>query len=244
MATTPTKTLFITIVCSIAKALCVLRLQKAVAYATTAAVLSHCHVPVSNTSLSRANTAEGAMDVDVPSQPAGAAAGERPAPSAATAAQPPRVPEATAASAVLPAVAHEDLEEEAAAERLIQPRENPLQIAARCMSKLPAVVRLALARASVSDVTNSQKCSILTYTHSYTWALTFENFYQGDSFLAAQAVSRIVASYPHILPLLLRHFRTSKSLLSLLEGAPSLPPQARILKSPIYSELIVNTLGH
>jgi len=170
------------------------------------------------------------MDVDVPSQPAGAAAGERPAPAAATAAQPPRVPAAKAASVVLPAVAHEDLEEEAAAERLIQPRENPLQIAARCMSKLPAVVRLALARSSGSDVTNSQKCSILTYTRSCTWTLTFENLYQGDSFLAAQAVSRIVASYPHILPLLLRHFRTSKSLLSLLEVAPSLPPQARILK--------------
>jgi hypothetical protein len=103
----------------------------------------------------------GPMDVDAPQQPEGAAAGERPAPAAAPAAQPPRVPAATAASAVLPAVAHEDLEEEAAAERLIQPRENPLKIAARCMSKLPAVVRLALARASGSDVTNSQKCSLL-----------------------------------------------------------------------------------
>ncbi len=104
---------------------------------------------------------------------------------------------AAAAGAVLPAVAHEDLDEEEASALLIHPRNNALQIAARCMSKLPAVVRLALARAGGSDA---------------------------DFFLAAQAVSRIVGCYPHILPLLLRHFRTSKSLLALLECAPSLPP--------------------
>lgn len=105
---------------------------------------------------------------------------------------------ATTAACQLPAVRHEDLDEESAAQLLIQPRENPLQVAARCISRLPAVVRRVLSGSASSD----------------------ENF-----FFAAQATSRIVACYPHILPLVLRHFRTSKSLLSLLEGAPSLQPQ-------------------
>ena len=141
------------------------------------------------------------MDEDAPPRQVAAAAAEhQQAPVDATAhthAQHGVAAAAVAAGAALPAVAHEGLDEEEAAARLIQPRDNALQIAARCMSKLPAVVRLALARAGGSDA---------------------------DFFLAAQAVSRIVGCYPHILPLLLRHFRTSKSLLALLEGAPSLPP--------------------
>jgi len=106
------------------------------------------------------------------------------------------VKRANTAAIKLPAVALEDLDEEAAAALLVQPLENPLQVAARCMSKLPAVIRLVLSRSNGSDV----------------------NF-----FLAAQAVSRIVGCYHHILPLLLRYFRSSKSLLSLLENAPSVP---------------------
>lgn len=106
-----------------------------------------------------------------------------------------RAKRASIAAAKLKVVAHEDLCEDEAASLLLQPRSNPLQIANRCMSKIPAVIRLVLSRCSGSDL----------------------NF-----FFAAQATSRIVASYPHILPQLLRFFRTSKSLLLLLEDAPSL----------------------
>ena len=73
--------------------------------------------------------------------------------------------------------------------------ENTLAVAARCKSKLSSVIRSVFSRTVGSDA---------------------------KFFLAVQAASRIVQCYTHILPLLLRFLRTSKSLLSLLEGAPSL----------------------
>ena len=75
--------------------------------------------------------------------------------------------------------------------------ENTLAVAARCKSKLSSVIRAVFSRTVGSDA---------------------------KFFLAVQAASRIVQCYTHILPLLLRFLRTSKSLLSLLEGAPSLAP--------------------
>ena len=112
-----------------------------------------------------------------------------------------RAKRAAVAAAKLKVVVDEDLGEDEAAALLLQPRSNPLQVASRCMSKLPAVVRLVLSRCNGSDL----------------------NF-----FYAAQATSRIAASYPHILPQLVRFFRTSKSLLMLLEDAPSLPSNEAI----------------